>query len=99
MNSGFPVIFGFTVYTSFESLIVENTGVVPMPKNTEGILGGHCVVMVGYDDSTQRFICANSWGTGWGINGTGYFSIPYLYLVNPRLAADFWTIKSVKQNS
>ncbi len=98
LNSGFPIVFGFTVYDSFESSVVDSTGVVPMPKNTEGILGGHCVVMVGYDDSTQRFICANSWGTGWGINGTGYFSIPYAYLTNSRLAADFWTIKSVKQN-
>jgi Cysteine protease len=35
----------------------------------------------------------NSWGTGWGRRGYG--TIPYEYLLNPGLSADFWTIRIV----
>lgn len=92
LASGHPFIFGFTVYESFESDAVAATGVVPMPADTEGILGGHDVLFVGYDDATQRFTFLNSWGTGWGKNGYG--TIPYAYATNPGLANDFWTIRT-----
>jgi len=91
LASGYPIVFGFTVYDSFESPQVAQTGVVPMPGPTEQVLGGHCVVAVGYDDSQQRFLVRNSWGTGWGIQG--YCTMPYAYLTDPNLASDFWTIR------
>ncbi|MET9021293.1 C1 family peptidase [Actinopolymorpha sp. NPDC004070] len=37
--------------------------------------GGHCVVLVGYDDAQQCWIAKNSWGTGWGEQG--FFRIGY----------------------
>jgi C1A family cysteine protease len=86
---GFPVVFGISVYESFESSMVDATGMVPIPKTTEQYLGGHALCAVGYRDSTQRIIFRNSWGTGWGDKGYGY--IPYSYLSNLNLAADFWT--------
>jgi C1A family cysteine protease len=92
LASGYPFVFGFTVYQSFETPQVASTGVVPMPTPKEQTIGGHAVVAVGYDDASSRFICRNSWGLGWGINGTGYFYMPYAYLSNPNLASDFWTI-------
>ena len=46
---------------------------------------------VGYDDAIQRFRVRNSWGADWGDGG--YFTIPYIYLSNPGLASDFWTIR------
>ena len=81
------------VYQSFESETVAKTGVVPMPSSHEQVLGGHCVVAVGYDDGKRQFTIRNSWGTGWGLNG--YCLMPYEYLINPRLASDFWTIRTV----
>jgi C1A family cysteine protease len=39
------------------------------------ILGGHAVLLVGYNDAGQYFIVKNSWGTGWGEQG--YFKIAY----------------------
>jgi Cysteine protease len=93
LASGYPFVFGFTVYDSFESQQVAQTGVVPMPGSTEQVLGGHCVVAVGYDDSQQRFIVRNSWGADWGIQG--YCTMPYAYLTDPNLASDFWTIRLV----
>ena len=57
LAAGYPFVFGFTVYESFESDAVAKTGVVPMPAPSEKTLGGHAVVAVGYDDSTQTFMC------------------------------------------
>lgn len=91
LASGYPVIFGFTVYESFESNAVANTGIVPMPGYHESVLGGHAVLCVGYDDASQRFIVRNSWGT-WGDGG--YCYMPYAYLLSSSLASDFWTIKT-----
>jgi C1A family cysteine protease len=85
-----PFVFGFTVYDSFESDAVAQTGIVPMPGPNENVLGGHAVLCVGYDDTTQTFIVRNSWGPGWGMGG--YFTIPYAYLTNSNLASDFWAI-------
>ena len=93
LASGFPFVFGFTVYASFESPDVAKTGVVPMPASGEKVLGGHAVMAVGYDDAQQRFLVRNSWGQGWGQGG--YFTIPYAYLTNSALSDDFWTIRLV----
>ncbi len=51
----------------------------------------HAVCAVGYNDANRTFLCRNSWGTGWGMKG--YFTIPYAYLTDTDLAADFWTIR------
>jgi C1A family cysteine protease len=65
LAAGFPIVIGFTVYDSFESDEVARTGVVPMPDlENEHILGGHAVLVVGYDEASQRFRLRNSWGTG-----------------------------------
>jgi C1A family cysteine protease len=93
LAAGFPFVFGFTVYESFESQAVAKSGNVAMPKSKEKQIGGHAVLAVGYDDTSKRFIVRNSWGTSWGI--AGYFTIPYAYLTDTNLADDFWTIKQV----
>jgi C1A family cysteine protease len=83
------------VYTTFESQQVAKTGVVPLPKKGEKQLGGHAVLAVGYDDSTQRFTVRNSWGDGWGDHG--YFTMPYAYVTSARLASDFWVLYTVEK--
>ncbi|HXJ01829.1 MAG TPA: C1 family peptidase [Micropepsaceae bacterium] len=95
LASGYPFVFGFSVYESFESAAVAKTGVVPMPGPKEQQLGGHAVIAVGYDDKTQRFLVRNSWGPGWGMKG--YFTIPYQYLTDTNLADDFWTVRLVEE--
>ncbi len=93
LAAGFPFVFGFTVYESFESQAVASSGVVPMPKPSERVLGGHAVCAVGYDDAAKRFIVRNSWGAGWGKKG--YFTMPYTYLADRNLSDDFWTMRQL----
>jgi len=94
LAQGNLVVFGITVYDSFESDAVAATGIVPMPNtNTEQQLGGHCIVLVGYDEPNKRFIVRNSWGTGWALGG--YFYLPYDYVMSTDLSSDFWTIFTV----
>ncbi len=93
LAAGYPFVFGFTVYESFESAQVAQTGVIPMPGMFEQVVGGHAVVAVGYDDPSSTFIVRNSWGAAWG--QAGYFTIPYAYLTDANLASDFWTIRLV----
>jgi C1A family cysteine protease len=93
LAEGYPFVFGFTVYESFESPQVAKTGIVNMPEPTESQVGGHAVMAVGYDDSQQRFIVRNSWGPAWGM--AGYFTMPYAYLTDPSYSNDFWTVRGV----
>lgn len=93
LASGFPFVFGFSVYESFESPQVAQTGVADLPAPAERLIGGHAVVAEGYDQVSRRFRVRNSWGPGWGQHGS--FTIPFEYLTNPTLASDFWTIRQV----
>jgi C1A family cysteine protease len=94
LASGYPFVFGFTVYESFESAQVAKTGHASLPAAGERAIGGHAVMGVGYDDSKQWFIVRNSWGNKWGLNG--YFTLPYAYVTDSNLADDFWTIRVVQ---
>lgn len=91
LADGYPFIFGFTVYESFESQQVAKTGIVDMPKKKDRAVGGHAVMAVGYDDSQKRVLVRNSWGPGWGQKG--YFTMPYDYVADRNLSDDFWTIR------
>lgn len=94
LADGYPFVFGFTVYESFQTNAVASNGMAPLPSNGESVLGGHAVMAVGYDDAMHRFIVQNSWGKGWGDDG--FFYMPYSYLTDGDLSADFWTVRTVE---
>lgn len=91
---GYPFVFGFSVYEYFESQEMATTGILKMPGSSERIVGGHAVVGVGYDNPKQMVIVRNSWGVDWGRHG--YFYMPFDYIVNRNLAADFWVVQQVE---
>lgn len=80
-----PFSIGFYVYENLDE--AQATGDIPMPRGR--IVGGHAVVVCGYDRGAGKFDIRNSWGEGWGNGGYGRFD--YEYLLNPRFASDFWT--------
>lgn len=94
LTNGYPVIMGFHVYTSFMSVSVAKTGVMPYPNTRrEKLIGGHAVLLVGYDKHKKVFIARNSWGASWG--DKGYFYMPFDVVTNTSMSGDYWIIKSV----
>lgn len=94
LANGYPVIVGFLVYSSFVGRNVTKTGIMPYPNVArETLLGGHAVLLVGYNDAKNHFIVRNSWGVNWG--DRGYFYMPYRVIQNTQMSDDFWVIKSV----
>jgi C1A family cysteine protease len=59
-----PVSACFEVYQDFFSYV---SGVYE--HVTGDYTGRHAIVIVGWDDAEESWICKNSWGTGWGENG------------------------------
>ena len=109
ITKGFALAFGFTVFNSHTDAR-NNGGVIPYPSKGESVIGGHAVLIVGYDDnktsinprdrSTKKgcFLIRNSWGESWGEGGYGW--LPYEYFkIGPNgdaLAEDVWTITQLE---
>ena len=100
LADGFPFMIGIQIFESFESDSVAQTGIVPMPNSDEKCLGGHAVVVIGYDDNFKtglfshkepHYEVRNSWGTEWGDHG--HFWIPAKYIEDTLFGTDAWTIR------
>ena len=87
-----PISLGINVYSNFMS--ASKTGFVNIPLKTDEYLGGHAVILCGFDDINKQFILRNSWGSHWGDNG--YFYLPYDYITNDDLCGDLWIITKSK---
>jgi C1A family cysteine protease len=99
LAAGLPCVFGFTVYSSIAQ--AAKTGRIPYPVKGEKVLGGHAMLVVGYDDNITivntssgattkgALLIRNSWGPSWGDHGYG--ALPYEYVIN-QLAVDFWSM-------
>lgn len=86
-----PIAFGAMVWESIER--VGRDGLVPMPRKSERPLGGHAMLLVGYDRTMRCFLVRNSWGARWG--EAGYCWMPYQLVLDRGIAADFWTVSWV----
>ena len=106
LAAGLPAFFGFTVYSSYTQASVANQGAIPFPTGADRVVGGHAIVVVGYDDSrvirntnpgatptTGALLIRNSWGSGWGQGGYGW--LPYEYVLKG-LAVDWWSLISAE---
>ena len=69
--AGNPVMVGMLLY---ENLLDLKDGIYAGPSGK--FMGGHSVVIVGYDDDRGggAFKVMNSWGNAWGMDGFGWIS-------------------------
>lgn len=101
LQDGFPVVFGFPVYSSIDAVGLQGRYVIPNPNHLDALRGGHAVLAVGYDDNLETslpgaakrtrgaLLIRNSWGVDWGVAGYAYLPYEYVYGL---LAVDFWTV-------
>ena len=77
LAAGIPVVYGtFMPQRCYQE--AGSTGLVPKTtpeERSNPLSGGHCMLIVGYDLDTERFLVRNSWGTSWGAQG--YVEIPF----------------------
>jgi C1A family cysteine protease len=92
LAAGCPVVFGFTVYESFDR--IGKSGKMPMPKAGESVEGGHAVTAHGHDDRRKALLVKNSWSMSWGAKG--YFWMPYEFAANTDYCDDFWKLEVVE---
>jgi C1A family cysteine protease len=83
-------MFGMWVCESFFSNKTVQTGIYESPNENEDIVGGHSMLLTGYNDVTRYFKVINCCGTDWGKDGFVY--VPYDIILNPDIAWDFWII-------
>ena len=77
LAAGYPVVIGATVSEEF---VHNGKDTWKEPGTAEG---GHCMLLVGYDDAKNAFKVMNSWGPEWGDNGFGW--IDYGLFTNPQV--------------
>jgi len=87
LNADNPVVTSMNVYDSFDDLDYSKNYILPMPKATENLIGGHAVTFVGYDLPKKLFLARNSFGTDWADGG--YFWVPFDYAEQDFM--DSWT--------
>lgn len=97
LAEGYPFVFGFSVYRKLYNLKPEKDYTLEFPDAGDELLGGHAVMAVGYDDTTETFLIRNSWGIKFG--NQGYFKMPFKYLTSPMFSQDFWTIDLIEDGN
>jgi len=89
-----PFLAGVKVFTSWLDKKTQKTGLIPLPKRNEEIIGGHAVCIVGFDNAGQLFKFKNSWSVKWADKGYGY--LPYEYI--KRYCSDAWSATDLIEN-
>lgn len=68
--------FGIPIKRSFQ--LVKDDKIIKYNKDERSV-GGHAVVVLGYDDKKKALKIANSWGLKWGAKGYGFIDYDYIY--------------------
>lgn len=86
-----PLVMFMEVYSDF---YYYRSGIYK-PVSSASYEGGHCVVLVGYNEQHDYWICKNSWGRGWGEEG--YFRIRFGACETGTWVSRGWNVSSDNQ--
>ena len=92
LADGYPIAFGFSVYSNIKNLSAENDWTLDPPGPDDELLGGHAVGIVGYDDVKRRLKIRNSWAKEFALGG--YFYLSYDFVPDRDLSDDYHTIRA-----
>ena len=67
-----PLVTWIDVYNDFSA--VNGTVYRRSTNPSNALRGGHFFLIIGYSDTLGAWLCKNSWGTGWGVNGVGWIA-------------------------
>lgn len=90
LADGLPVGFSVPVYRYWQLEPARTDGNLRMPLSSDPGIGGHAMIMVGYQDDAAvpgggYFIVRNSWGETWASDSDlapGYGRLPYQYIAD-----------------
>ena len=88
LDAGFPVVAGFICFNNLFSKNSSRTGIIPLPLPKSRVVGGHALLLVGYNDKTKLFKCKNSWNLS---GDKGYWYLPYDYYLKGNIF-DIWCV-------
>lgn len=71
LDANGPLAVCFNLYDGFGTKCSRTQVYVVGASETN--IGRHCLQIVGYDDTKQAWLIRNSWGTGWGTGGYGWY--------------------------
>jgi len=96
LNKNEPMALGIAIYSNFLNFSAAKTGIIGLPNLAiDKFIGGHAVVLCGYDDDKRQFTFRNSWGSYWGDNG--HFYLPYEYIIdNNNYIDQLWIITKIR---
>lgn len=90
LAAGHPVFCGTYLPQGALSDATARTGIISYPADPQWV-GGHAILLVGYNRANRQFTFRNSWGLDWGLNGYGF--IDYKYAESGALR-DCWVIQA-----
>ncbi len=96
LASGYCFTMGIPVYQALESDEVAATGLLPVPAATDTSIGGHELLVYGYDDERTvgthvgALKVRNSWGKSWGLSGNLHIPYDYFAAVGGNDTCDAW---------
>jgi hypothetical protein len=95
LAANLPVVGGYSWYGSLDGADFEASGVMPIPKKGERLIGGHCSWLCGADVPARMLFWQNSFGPKYAAHpktgARGYVLMPFEW-VERGLADDFWAI-------
>ncbi|HOV13370.1 MAG TPA: C1 family peptidase [Spirochaetota bacterium] len=77
------IVFGMNIYKNFydyKSGVYKEVG--------GGFMGGHAMLLIGYDDDKQAYKIINSWSENWGLKGYAWLD----YQLFEKNTADAWVM-------
>lgn len=96
LASGQPIVAAIPVYASARNAS-PSAPPLDLPASGDTYLGGHAIVLVGYDDTyygVGAFKFVNSWGVTWRLGGYGYLTYEFMR----QKAWEAWTATDIVES-